>query len=209
MKLYESHQFENAPAGMHLARMFKIVDQGTQAVEYKGEIKHQRKVTFTFEVLGDDRMSDGRPFIVSRRFTASLDQRGALRPWLEGWRGRKFSHDDLKNGLELRAMLGQYGLLNLIENEKDGQVYTNIQNVMPLPKGTPKPEPVNDDVLFLLDEPDTWGAYYDLSDRMQEIIAASPEGHRMLTQGKQRDRVPGEDDEPGNPAADLDDDLPF
>ena len=45
--------FKPVPAGMHLARCYKIIDLGTQKSEYKGDVKLLSKVMIQFEVHGE------------------------------------------------------------------------------------------------------------------------------------------------------------
>lgn len=165
--------FELAPAGTHPARCYGMIDMGTQATDYQGETKHQRKALIRFELLGDERMSDGRPYNVSKRYTASLHEKAQLRKDLAAWRGRDFTPEELK-GFELTKVLGAFVLLNLIHVEKNGKNYCNIASIMPLPKSMPKPEGVNELLSFDLEKFDqtTFG---QLSPGLQEKIMASPE----------------------------------
>jgi len=185
--------FEAAPAGVHPARLVRILDLGTQESTYQGQTKHGRKIMLTFELLGDDRMSDGRPFTISRRFTASLGEKSALRPFLESWRGKKYQPDELRTGLRLDKMLGAFGLLSLVEAERDGRMYSNISGISNLPKSMPKPEGVNQLQLFDLGAPD-WSVFDALSEKMQGTILMSPEGQAAIKAS--REREPGSDDEP-------------
>lgn len=200
--------FEAAPAGVHPARLFRILDLGTQESTYQGQIKHGRKIMLSFELLGDDRMSDGKPFTISRRFTASLGEKSALRPFLESWRGKRYQPDELRAGLRLDKMLAQHCLLTLIESERDGKTYTNISGISNLPKSMPKPEGINPPQLFDLAAPD-WNVFDALSDKMAGTILMSPEGqaaqkarHAKPPKPELFEREPGSDD-------DLDDDIAF
>lgn len=166
--------FESAPAGVHPGRLYRIVDLGTQETEYQGKTHRARKILLTFELLGDERMADGKPFSISRRFTASLSDKAALLSFINQWRGKALTEAELAEGFDLRRLLGQFCLLNLTETERDGKRYTNIASISPLPKGMTKPEPVNEAQMFDLDAPD-WDVFNSLSERLQEQITASPE----------------------------------
>lgn len=180
MILTQTASFESAPSGVYPARLFRIVDQGTQPSDYQGQVKHSRKLLFSFELLGDERMTDGKPFAISRRFTASLAEKSALLAFVNQWRGKALTEAELKDGFDLKRLLGQFCLLNLTETERNGNTYTNIASISPLPKGMPKPEAVNDAKMFDLNEPD-WAVFEQLSERMQEQIAASPEYQAIKT----------------------------
>lgn len=198
--------FEAAPAGVHPARLVRILDLGTQESAWQGQTKHARKLQFTFELLGDERMSDGRPFTISRRFSASLGEKSALRPFLESWRGRRYQPDELKAGLRLDRMLGQYCLLTLIEAERDGKLYSNISGISGLPRSMPKPEGVNPLQLFDLAAPD-WSVFDTLSEKMQGVILMSPEGQAAQKARHAKpaapEREPGSDDDLGDDEIDF------
>lgn len=195
--------FELAPAGTHTARCYRIIDLGTQRTEWQGEQKTARKVLVCWELLGDERMSDGRPFSVAKRYTASLHEKAQLRKDLAAWRGRDFTPEELK-GFELRKMLGAFCLLNLIKVEKAGRDYVNVASIMALPKGMPKPEGVNDLLAFDLAEFDQ-AAFDQLSDHLQEKIIGTPEYQALqatLAPPQASAPAPGDFD-------DFADDIPF
>jgi len=174
MILTASQTFESAPAGVYPARLYRLIDLGTQVGDYQGKPTKARKLLLSFELLGEDRMTDGKPFSISRRFTASLSDKAALRAFINQWRGRALNDEDVKAGYELSKLLGQYGFLNLTETTREGKTYTNIASISPLPKGMPKPEGVNALQLFDMSKPD-WNVFDSLGERLQGQIAASPE----------------------------------
>jgi len=195
-------KFEAAPCGVFASRLITLADLGTQKVDFQGEIKRQRKLLMTFELLGDERMTNGEPFKISRRFTLSLHEKAALRVTLEAWRSRKFTPDEVKAGIPLEKMLGAYALLTLIESEREGKTYSNIASISSLPKGMPKPDGVGDLILFDLNAPD-WQAFDKLSKKTQETIMASPEGIKAFN-GRGSSATAASD-----PFADLAEDIPF
>lgn len=166
--------FENPPAGVHVARCYRLIDLGTQKSTYQGETKSARKLLLSFELLGDERMSDGRPFTISRRFTASMGDKAALKTFAEAWRGKNLTTEELAAGFDLSKMVGAFGLINLIETERDGRTYSNIASISPLPKAMPRPEGENPAAVFDFSNPD-WAVFDALSDRLKEQISESPE----------------------------------
>ncbi|MEW5838361.1 MAG: phage replication initiation protein, NGO0469 family [Pseudomonadota bacterium] len=209
MIISASQTFESAPAGVYPARLFRILDLGTQAGDYQGKPTKARKLLLSFELLGEERMSDGKPFCISRRFTASLSDKAALRAFINQWRGKALTDDEVK-AFDLSKMLGAYGFLNLTEATRDGKTYTNIASISPLPKGMPKPEGVNALTLFDMSKPD-WSVFDTLGERLQVQIAASPEYHALQGWG---DPTPATNTAPKThaPAADaaeFGDDIPF
>lgn len=169
-----SSDFEMPPAGVHPARLFRIVDLGTQAGDYQGKPTTARKVLLSFELLGDERMQDGSPFAISRRFTASLGEKAALRAFINQWRGKALTDDEIKAGFDMKRLLGAPCMLNVTETEREGKTYANIASISPVPKVLHVQEGVNRPEMFDLSTPD-WGIFDRLSERLQQTIAASPE----------------------------------
>lgn len=172
------------PEGVYTARCFKIIDLGTQWVEWAGDKKQQRKVLIMWELLDKDvRMEDGRPWAATKKYTNSLDERGRLRPDLEAWRGKKFTEDELAE-FDLMNVLGAYCTIQIVHSE-DGK-FANVNSIMSY-KGE-KPEPVNPDIAFDIDEPDMQ-IFDTFSDRMKEQIEASSEWQARLVRQDRESRA--------------------
>ena len=175
--------FVPVPAGMHLARCYRIVDLGTQRSEYKGEIKHLPKVMLQFEVHGEDDQGNplvtakGEPMTISKNYTASLSEKATLRVDLKNWRGRDFTPEELK-GFELKNVLGIFAMISVTKAPgKDGKEYTNIGAVMPVPANIKKaglPAGHNPTAIFSIDDPDI-ELFETFSDGLKNKIKSSPE----------------------------------
>lgn len=172
--------FERAPEGVHPARCFRLIDLGTQKSEWQGQITQQRKLMLSFELLGEDRMSNGKPFSISRRFTASLGEKSALRAFLQQWRGKAFTPEELK-GFDLKKLLGAPCLITTGGVERAGRQYSNILAISPVPRGMTCPPAENPPIWFDLDDFDL-STYDNLGKGIQDTIAASPE-HQKFTRG--------------------------
>ena len=194
--------FERTPAGMHVARCWRVVDLGTQSSTWQGKPKQQHKIMLSFEIVSPGTaMQDGRPFTISQRYTASLSENAQLRKDLESWRGRKFSAAELE-GFDLKNLLGKPCLINVVHEEKADKTYENIQSITPLMPGMTAPPAKNESYLFSLAEFD--GAVYDqLTDGLKKVIADSPE-YKAMQSGS-----PAPANKPAQNMADLDDDIPF
>ena len=165
--------FEQCPAGSFAARCYQIIDLGHQTFEWKGEAKVAPKVRITWEL--NEMMQDGRPFSISKEYTASIGDKANLRKDLEAWRGRPFSAEELRN-FSLENVLGAPCLLGVVHKpSKDGsKTYANVGSVMALPKGMSAPELVNPAVKFDIGEFNK--AIFDsLSSYVQKKILMSKE----------------------------------
>ena len=68
-----SSSFTPVPAGMHLARCFRIVDLGTQKTSYMGKDKLNRKILIQFEIHSED--ADGNPLLTDKGEPLSISKR--------------------------------------------------------------------------------------------------------------------------------------
>lgn len=167
-----SGDFERVPEGNYVARCYKIIDLGRQSTEWNGETKERQKIMVAWEILDDDlRMKDGRPFSISKRYTASLNERSQLRKDLQAWRGKRFTDEELE-GFDLKKVLGQYCAIQVLHGEgTNGNTYENVEAIMFTRE---KPTAVNDDVWFDISAPDM-EIFETFSDRLKETIKASPD----------------------------------
>ena len=126
-------EYTPAPEGLWPAVCCDVIDLGIQKTMY-GE---QVKIEIRWQLEGIDPKTKF-PYMVTQRYTPSLHEKSKLRPMLEAWRGKRFTPDELK-GFDIEKLIGvncQIQVLHNIANE--GQVYANVQAVIPPAKGTPK-----------------------------------------------------------------------
>jgi hypothetical protein len=183
--------FKKPDPGTQRAVLTRIIDLGTQDTSYKGTAKKAHKVMFAWEL--EQKMEDGRPFLASNRFTASLHEKAVLTKFLEGWRGRSFT-DEERNGFDLTVLLGQPCLLTLVQ---DGE-YVNVSSAVKMPKGMEALQPVGPLVMFDLTKFDA-NVYASFSDGLKATIAKSPE----------YDKAVGGEGMGTPPPGDSHDDIPF
>lgn len=159
--------FKQVEPGSYSAVLTKMIDLGTQEIVWQGASKFAHKVKMVWEL--SELMPDGRPFITSRDFTVSLHEKSALRGFLNGWRGRDFTEEELK-GFDPKVLIGKGCLLSMVQNGD----FVNVQSASKLPKGMEAPVPAGGTVFFSLSEFDQ-EAFDKLSDKIKEKIMKSPE----------------------------------
>lgn len=196
------------PAGMHVARCYRLIDLGTQPKSYQGKPTGEaRKIMASWELLGEDRMNDGKPFTISKSWFLSMHEKAALRKDLESWRGRPFTPEE-EHSFDVSKLLGAYCLINVIQEPgQDGTPYTKIGAITPLMKGMAKPDAVNDNVIFDADEPDM-ELYGTFSDKMKELIAGCREW-RARKAGGRPGTTATTPSHAGSGFDDIDSDIPF
>jgi hypothetical protein len=126
--------FQLPSEGSVQAVLAEVVDLGIIESTWNGQTKKQHKLMMTFEI--EERTDKDERMIVSRWFTASLSDKANLRAFLEAWRGKKFTADEL-NGFDLSKLIGINALLSLTHNTSNEKTYCNIAAAIKLPKGMP------------------------------------------------------------------------
>lgn len=193
--------FENAPAGNHLAVCYRILDLGTQETSYGPK----RLIQFGWE-LAHETMENGEPYMInSKKMNFSGNEESNLRLMLESWRGRRFTQQDFAV-FEIESVIGAACMLNIIHVEVDGKTFANVSSVAPVPKGMEKPALQNDAVFLSLDDFKE-AVYNGLSSYYQEEIAKSPEFAKVAFGGGGATHKPATAEETA--AAQEDGDIPF
>lgn len=203
----EGGSFAPPPPGTHPAICYRFIDLGTQVTDFQGERKTARKVMISWEITDPDvRMDDGRPFIVSSRYTWSMHEKATLRKTLESWRGVPFQDGDFgPNGFNVKKLIGVGCFVSVIHQEKAGKTYANITGIVKLPKNMSAGELTSETVYFSLDDFDR-DTFNKLGEGLQKIIKDSPEYQSLMRQsGTPAEDYPSDYGGGGLP----DDDIPF
>lgn len=123
--------FERPEPGLHQAVCTHVTDLGIQDTTFGPKAQ----IALTFELA--EHMSDGTPFVKSKKYTRSLNSKSTLRKDLVSWRTRDFTEEELK-GFDVDNLIGVNCLLNLVLNKKDDKEYINIGSILPVQKNAPK-----------------------------------------------------------------------
>lgn len=200
------NSFQPVPQGNHVAICYRVIDLGTQDGEYMGKKNRRHKLLVSWE-LPDEKMDDGRPFTIGKKYTWSTEEKASLRKDLESWRGKAFTAEDFgPNGFDIKNVIGVPCLLNVVHDKKGDKTYSNIASVARLPRGMSAPSPVNKPVyLWLSKEEFSINTFDSLSDNLKEAITQSPE-YRALSEPE---RVVDEDHGAPRTLEDLNDEIPF
>lgn len=192
-----SGDFKPVPQGTHLAICYMVVDLGKQREEYQGQNRVQHKIYLRWElpnerVEWDDKDNIHRegPASIGAFYTLSLHEKSTLRGHLEAWRGRAFTAEELA-GFDVSKLLGVGCMVTVTHKEANGRVRDRVTAVSGLPKGMPKPDKAENN-LVLYDD-DHLDAYEGLSDFLRGKIDGQVKDAPKAVQNHD----------------DLDDDIPF
>lgn len=136
---------ELIPEGVHIARCVSVIDLGTQLTTFEKKEKEVHQVRFEFEFPNltytfedkDTKVEKTVTKVMGTTFSVSLNSKAKMRKFLESWRGKKFTEEELK-WFNLWKVLWQVCQIQIIHSE-DGK-YANIENALPLMKWISVPE---------------------------------------------------------------------
>ncbi len=127
-----SFSYNPPPEALHQAVLADVIDMGLVKTQY-GE-KHKVKLVFQLEAVDPIKKE---PFLASKSYTASLNEKAALRKDLEAWRGKKLTTEELQ-GFDLERLIGINCQIQIVhEMGQDNKTYARITAIVPLGKNTP------------------------------------------------------------------------
>lgn len=192
--------FQNPPPGTHLAVCYRIIDLGTQEKKFKGVVSLKRLIRIQWE-LPNKLTNEGKPFVVTNRYTLSSSKKSILRQHLEAWLGRSFTEQEF-GAFDISEMLRKGCLLNIAHDSSEGEIYVNVKSVMAVPEGMTVPTVINEPFCFSLEAFDQL-TFEKLPENTRNMIISSPE-YRDL-----KGLSPPVADEHVSREEELDDSIPF
>lgn len=155
--------------GVYMAVCIGVIDLGEQ---YSEKFKnYSNKVKFIWELPSETVEVDGNqePRQLSREFTFATSKKSNLRAFLSSWNSRTYTDEEFGE-LDLFDQIGKPCQLQVALN--DTGEYSNVENLMAIPKGIPAPvsatEPIKWDMDYWDDE-----AFQNLPGWVQEQIKKS------------------------------------
>lgn len=114
-----SGTYTPAPEGTFDAVCCDVVDLGIQDTQY-GK-KHQIRLVWQLS----EKMEDGRPFTIGRRYGLSLNEKSSLFKDVKSWFGKAPPQE-----LDVEKLIGSNCQLVVQHNERDGSTYANVIAVL-------------------------------------------------------------------------------
>lgn len=197
--------YEPVEAGNYPARCVSMIHIGTINEIIQGTAKELNKVRLTFELPTELKVfkeeNGAQPYLLSKDFTLSLNEKANLRKFIDSWRGKGLTEDEAK-AFDITKLIAAPCLLNIIHKPaKTGtNVYAEIASVARLPKGMVCPEQITPTTILSYDE---WNQdiFDSLPDFIKEKIVKSREYKQMHS--------PNAVETNGNHFEEEDNDLPF
>jgi hypothetical protein len=126
-------------AGVKRAVCIGIYDIGTHKVVHKDVEAMKPQAIIVWE-LPDERMifdEVDKPMVISRRYmNVSMNKKATFRKDLEAWRGKQYTEEEVREGIDMKSFLGTTCQVQVTHVERDGQTYANVTSLMAVPDGT-------------------------------------------------------------------------
>lgn len=123
--------------GQFAAVCVDVIDLGQRLEQFQkqpGRIVHKCALVFLSDSAGETKN-------IALEVTVSMNEKAALRGFLEGWRGKSYTPEQAKVGVPLHKLVGQTALISVEHKQSaKGRTYGKIKTVAPLPKGMPAPD---------------------------------------------------------------------
>lgn len=191
-------KFELPKPGTQIARLTRIVDLGTQTVNFKGNEKELAKIKFIFELpLQRKVFKEGEqpePFRVTKEYTKSLFEKAELHKDLVQWMARPLTDAEKKDGYDISKLLGKACQITVtIKKGKSDPTkeYASITGITQLNKEVKDEKgnilqhaqvcpPASCEVfMFDMENPETLKHFDKLSKFEKEKIMKSPEYQKL------------------------------
>lgn len=183
-------KFELCPIGSHVARCYRMVELGTCNENFGTESKTRNKIWLDFETPLEtfvfDEAKGAQPFSVSKEYALSFGvhpqtgQKATLRSHLEGWRGKNYTEEEAKQGVDVSKLVGQPCMIAVGHKEtKSGNKYNEITGISKLTKGLTCPPAVNPLQVLSYDAWDQ-NIFDSLPSFIQEKMKTTPEYKQLF-----------------------------
>lgn len=128
-------KFKPHPEGQFIGQCVDTIDLGEKVSDFPGETPYLMQVCALVFRTGERNEETGDYIDVHREFTVSMGERANLRKFLEQWRGRPYTPDQIEAGVPLDKLTGNHGLLTVTHRTSGkGKVYANITACVGIPK---------------------------------------------------------------------------
>ena len=174
--------YDPAPQGNHVARVYRIIHIGTIMEAYMGENKLVNKVQIGFELPNETKVfkegEEAKPISLTQEYTLSMHEKANLRGVITGIIGTALT-DGEAEAFDIEDLMGKECMINIVhKTSASGNVYAKLQSASPIPKGLEVPDAVNSPVLLSYDN---WNqkTFDALAQFTRDKMAGSAEYRKM------------------------------
>lgn len=130
---------EVCPEGQYSALCVDLIALGMKVQTFEGKETGACEACALVFVIAE-KNSKGYAFTLVQELNVTTGQRSKLVKFLQQWRGKSFTADELGTGFTLSAYVGKTALVSVINKvSRLGNKRAEIATIMPLPAGLPAP----------------------------------------------------------------------
>jgi hypothetical protein len=128
-------KFKAHDEGQFVGQCVDCIDLGEAVMDFTGKPKYlAQKCALVFRT-GEKNPDTGEYIDVSTEFTVSMGELANLRKFLEMWRGKPYTPEQIDDGIPLDRLVSQWALLTVAHKKSaKGRTYAIIQSAVGVPK---------------------------------------------------------------------------
>lgn len=128
-------KFKPHTEGQFIGQCVDTIDLGENVEQFAdAPAKLAHKCALVFRT-GERNEQTGEYIDISREFTVSMGEKANLRKFLEQWRGKAYTLEQVEAGVPLHKLTGNHGLLTVAHVvSRNNRTYANIVSCVGVPK---------------------------------------------------------------------------
>jgi hypothetical protein len=128
--------FVPCPDGEHHAVCIDVVDLGMETNNFTGKLTHKMRLVWETEATTGEVDDNGQPihFTVSQRFTVSLHEKSNLLPFINKWRGKALTADEVRGFDVEERLIGASGRIMVSQSadlKSPDKIWANVDLCLP------------------------------------------------------------------------------
>lgn len=128
-------KFKPHPIGQHIGQCVDVINLGEKVQDYPGTPSYLALTCAIVFRTGERNEETGEYIDIAREFTVSMGDKANLRKFLEQWRGRAYTKEQIEAGVPVDKLTGNHGLLTVTHRTSaKGRDYANITACVGIPK---------------------------------------------------------------------------
>ena len=122
-------------SGQYTAQCVDCIDLGQKVQDFPGSTTKLAQVCALVFRTGERNEETGEYIDPSKEFTVSMNKKANLRIFLEQWRGKAYTDEQVEAGIPLHKLAGNHALLTISQKaSRNGRTYASIVACVGLPK---------------------------------------------------------------------------
>lgn len=128
-------KFKPHAEGQFVGQCVDTIDLGEKVQDFPGTPSYLAQTCALVFRTGEVNEQTGEPIDIAREFTVSMGEKANLRKFLEQWRGKPYTTEQIEAGVPLDKLTGNHALLTISHRTSGkGRIYANITACVGIPK---------------------------------------------------------------------------